>query len=271
MTDTVEFQIVKTDRAEGQDAAQLDEFNVEVRLNGKILLDRALFNFGAIPDFHSICEDIDLYTCSCGVPGCAGFNGDVKHIVAGDRVRWIFRDSEGGHFSAVAPREYSFDKGAFLDAVEGLKSGIQSMVDSGVKPHVHLDDGDGEDTILDAAGLAERHRRDVEWHDERIAENAEIAAMFDGHDFARRILFEAGEAKHEGWRMYSFVGKMCNYTYSAAKVRNAIALLDRMRAGDGAADAIFAKRMRKLYGAKWIRQFCWQADPDGGFRVSFPD
>jgi hypothetical protein len=258
----VEFKIVERECAEGLSP----EFNVEVCLNGRPLRgDGELFNFNVIACFHAVCEDIDLYTCSCGVPGCAGYNCDVEHVIEGSSVRWTFDGRDGGPFAALVQKEYVFDKREFFKAIDKLMVEIKDRVSSGVKPHVCLDEYD-DNGAVEADTLAERYARHMEWISSRIAEYCEEASCFEG-DFMRKIVFTAA-GEERTYRLYQFVRKMCNYAVTKAKARNAVALLERMQADDGA-KAVFAARMRKLYGRDWISNFCWASRNADEFSVSF--
>lgn len=105
--DTIEFKIQPVDL---QPQSYPNQFNVEVVLNG-IHHNRYVFN-GAetVAASQYDLSEFDLFTCSCGIAGCAGFQTPIKQEKTEQSVQWTFPTGEN---YKVEKNVYVFDKAEF--------------------------------------------------------------------------------------------------------------------------------------------------------------
>jgi hypothetical protein len=77
----------------------------------------------------------DIFTCSCGVAGCAGIHEDVRIEVFGDEVSWVFperpfRNSFSLRFQGAHEFEVVFDKAQYAQELSRL---VRSLEDEAAK------------------------------------------------------------------------------------------------------------------------------------------
>lgn len=95
--------------------------------------------------------ELDLYTCSCGVAGCAGLHEGVRVSLDDKQVHWAFppntyRSRLHGVHGAFAPENpqpavISFNKAQYLGALGGLKAELVRLAQ--VHPHMQIAPCDG--------------------------------------------------------------------------------------------------------------------------------
>lgn len=81
-----------------------------------------------------LCGEVDLYTCSCGISGCAGLHEPVQLEVGAKTVTWTF-PQEGyaaqlaPHLrdAAGAPLPVTFDKRQYLRALAALEYELRAL------------------------------------------------------------------------------------------------------------------------------------------------
>jgi hypothetical protein len=86
--------------------------------------------------------DTDLYTCSCGVAGCAGIHEEVELRVDAESVSWTFPEDPfrkglaGELFPADAPLTLHFDKAQYQRALESAEAQLLALAADGGAPVV---------------------------------------------------------------------------------------------------------------------------------------
>jgi hypothetical protein len=77
--------------------------------------------------------DTDLYTCSCGVAGCAGFHYEVALREGADFMAWEFPEEPyrtclpGERFPAGQPLRLEFDKAQYAQALATLEQDLAAL------------------------------------------------------------------------------------------------------------------------------------------------
>jgi hypothetical protein len=101
------------------DKSSLKEYDVQVIFNG-VALKHNIFNAGpVVPASRFDFAEFDLFTCSCGIAGCAGFHNQVVQNKTADTVKWTFPDDKS---YSVDKLEYEFDRVQFEQEFETLRS-----------------------------------------------------------------------------------------------------------------------------------------------------
>ncbi len=112
--DYINFSVTESKPIKDKD---FKEFDVRVLLSGQQMIP-AIFNAVEVMAAHNFkFAEFDLFTCSCGVPGCAGFQSPIVQKIKDNKVHWIFPD-EGDY--KTDKLEYVFDAEQFFDAFKNL-------------------------------------------------------------------------------------------------------------------------------------------------------
>lgn len=102
-------------------------FNVLLFLNGEKLSNHIFNTFDILPLLNLTEEEFDLYTCTCGVPGCAGFHDPVLHKSNEKYVFWIFSDDY-----AVEKKLYMFNKKLFNKKLSELIDKVNELENNNI-------------------------------------------------------------------------------------------------------------------------------------------
>src|ERR1700712_3765250 len=100
--DNIKFEITEVKKC-----GNLNQYDVIVILNDVPLIHR-IFNGGSVVPLSAYDSgEFDLFTCGCGVPGCAGFHAEVIQNKTETTVKWQF---PSGDSYSVEKLEYEFDR-----------------------------------------------------------------------------------------------------------------------------------------------------------------
>lgn len=119
--DTLAFQFDESTFKPYDDAPILT-YGIDVLINDEIVSGTLnVQSVLALPCVPS--SEIYLFTCSCGVPECAGIWDTISHKVEGDKVIWRIKEHSTHEEKA---RNLVFDLNLFLQSIYDLKSEIIS-------------------------------------------------------------------------------------------------------------------------------------------------
>jgi hypothetical protein len=86
--------------------------------------------------------ETDLYTCSCGVAGCAGFHEYVQLRASDDAMAWMFPEApyraglDPARFPPGVPLQVTFDKAQYLKALAALEADLGKLFKDSAIPAV---------------------------------------------------------------------------------------------------------------------------------------
>lgn len=119
--DQIKFVIEEPTTLEGVDFKRYD---VAVCLNEK-KLPHNLFNVAEVlPVYKYHFAEFDMFTCSCGVAGCAGFQTPVVQTVKDGIVTWTF--PEGNEYK-TDKKVYQFDQKQFKEVFSQLNKDMFAL------------------------------------------------------------------------------------------------------------------------------------------------
>lgn len=137
--DTIKFKLTEPTLIEG---SNLKCYDVKVILNGQ-QLPHSIFNAAeALSVYEFKSAEFDLFTCSCGVAGCAGFHDYVLHKKSIGEVIWTFPQED---YYKTDQKVYTFKQEQFDFEFKALKEKMLSLE----KERVH------HETMLSDEGLYE--------------------------------------------------------------------------------------------------------------------
>lgn len=102
-------------------------------VNGKKLTSGYAVDIRALVGYGARATTLDIYTCSCGVAGCAGIFDDVHLGVDGTSVTWTFPEApfrqkfDPELFPAGSPLLVRFNKAQYVQALANLESQLYEM------------------------------------------------------------------------------------------------------------------------------------------------
>lgn len=115
----------------------LKDYDVRVILNEKPL-GHVIFNASeVVPAGRFHFAEFDLFTCGCGVAGCAGFMTSVIQNKTEKSVKWIFPTDKS---YKVEKLEYEFDRVEFENTVEALRSKMLELEKENIYPVSSISD-----------------------------------------------------------------------------------------------------------------------------------
>lgn len=90
------------------------------------------FDFAEIIASSFFGHDFYLFTCSCGVPGCANYHNPVELAIIEDQnlVYWTFPQEPG--YKELEGEVYKFDLKAYLQLIESLQTQLIALNEKGV-------------------------------------------------------------------------------------------------------------------------------------------
>jgi hypothetical protein len=131
--DKIEFTIGEITEIKN---SNIREYDVQVILNGTVLTHQ-IFNAGdVVPTSRFDFAQFDLFTCGCGVAGCAGFFTRVIHQKTNNSVKWTFPDDNS---YIVEKLEYEFDRSEFENALENLRNKMLDLEKDNCYPCSFID------------------------------------------------------------------------------------------------------------------------------------
>jgi hypothetical protein len=150
------------------------------------------FDAGLAILFATHAGEHDLYTCSCGVAGCAGLHEGVHVTLLEDTVQWAFPLGTYRarlHPSFLSEREDSlvvtFDKGQYLSALTDLEATLQALAK--IHQHLQLAPSEPYDPPAETSFLAtwerqsrraKEYHRDNQMHVEVFADMVDLSLGF---------------------------------------------------------------------------------------------
>lgn len=139
--DTIKFEVTNIAEIKNTDIKQCD-----VALFFNDLPIRGLLNANeAIAASRFNVAEFDLFTCSCGVPGCAGYQEPVKQTKESGLAIWKFPECY-----KTDKNEYRFDHQQFTSAFDGLFSKLESLESDNIYAASNIDlmgDDDREEAV----------------------------------------------------------------------------------------------------------------------------
>lgn len=115
--------------------------SIQVRplVDGQQLVEGYVFDALTVIAHGCRSADVDLFTCSCGIAGCAGIFDDARIEVSDTHVSWTFPEEpfreklNAELFPASAPLTVCFEREHYASAVAGLEQSLLGMsVDGGL-------------------------------------------------------------------------------------------------------------------------------------------
>lgn len=114
--DKIKFQITDVAPCE---KTKIMLYDVEVVLNDKPLGHRVFNGVNVIPASKFDFAEFDLFTCGCGVAGCAGFHTEVIQNKKEKAVQWTFPNDQSYNVNKLI---YEFERLDFEGQIEDLRS-----------------------------------------------------------------------------------------------------------------------------------------------------
>jgi hypothetical protein len=111
-------------------------------VDGVPLLKGYVFDIAPLIGYGLRNVDTDLYTCGCGVAGCAGIHDNVKLRVDGEAMTWTFPEEpfrselDADLFHAGAPLTLRFDATRYRKALRRVEAELLALAADGGAPVV---------------------------------------------------------------------------------------------------------------------------------------
>jgi hypothetical protein len=151
----------------------LKDYDVRVVLNGTAL-GHVIFNTDTVvPAARFNFAEFDLFTCGCGVPGCAGFHTSVIQKKTDNSVKWTFPTDKSYN---VEKLEYEFDRIEFEHTVESLRTKMLELEKDNIYPisSVSDDSSYGDNTACEVrSSLTES----FQWQEDHYNAKQKFEAM----------------------------------------------------------------------------------------------
>lgn len=165
--------------------------NVRLLVNGKEPTKTHTFDARTVVAYGARSCHVDLYTCSCGVAGCAGIHDDVAIVANADTVTWTFPEDpfraqfDAELFPADRPLQVQFDTRQYLQALADLEAQLFELVMSSEEhaalvPYTYPD----FDRVIGEELVSAK-----DWADKRLAHIAYLKSMFQ-HLYDQEVLVE---------------------------------------------------------------------------------
>lgn len=169
--DKINFELTEVTPIE---KTSLKQYDVKVVLNG-FSLGHVIFNADTVvPAGRFDFAEFDLFTCGCGVPGCAGFHTSVIQKKSDHSVKWIFPTDKSYN---VEKMEYDFDRIQFENTVESLRTKMLELEKDDTYPVASISDdssyGDDDATCEVRSSLSES----FQWQEDHYNAKQKFEAM----------------------------------------------------------------------------------------------
>lgn len=151
-------------------------FNVLVEIDGEVMCES---DFGATaPVVASKFSEVefDLYTCSCGIAGCAGYFDDIYQTRSDSHVTWKLRGKTSEQFKTET---LVFDRNQFDEAFETLRKDIFDLETQGYHFVCVLDsfyDGESESHQREPGVLKDYYEHALKWFREEAFQRSVVKA-----------------------------------------------------------------------------------------------
>lgn len=177
--DQIKFVVEEPTPLEGVDFKRYD---VSVYLNDK-KLPHTLFNaVEVLPVYKYHLAEFDMFTCSCGIAGCAGFQSPVVQKVKGSIVTWTF--PEGKDYT-TDKKIYQFEQSQFKEVFEKLTKEMFALEKQKINHDTLIRDESmyiGYDETLDENQVryeASQLKEAMKWYDNRYQGNQNFNDMLE--------------------------------------------------------------------------------------------
>lgn len=165
--DKIKFTITEPTLIEG---TKLKCYDIKVILNNKEL-PHSIFNATEVVSAYEFKNvEFDLFTCSCGVAGCAGFHDYVVHKRSIGKVTWTFPKED---YYKTEQKIYTFNQEQFDSEFKDLKNKMLSLEKSGVHHETMLsDERQFEEQDSNAELIAVELQKNLAWWNNRYTAEA---------------------------------------------------------------------------------------------------
>lgn len=106
-----------TTEVKSHEGSKFRTYDVVVSLNNVVFPYNIFNGLNVVVASRYNFAEFDLFTCTCGESGCAGFNTKIIQSKSGDKVKWVFPNDESYQ---VEKLEYEFDKKEFEEEFQQL-------------------------------------------------------------------------------------------------------------------------------------------------------
>lgn len=168
--------------ADGAQGAGKAYRSVEARpsVDGMPLHDGYVFDVSPLIGYGLRNASTDLYTCSCGIAGCAGIHDEVELQVSDDAMVWLFpevpfrKTLPAALFPANQPLAVRFDREQYRQALQSLEAQLLALAADGGTPVILA-----PTTYPDfSKSLADSFAASRKWADRVLERQAQRQALF---------------------------------------------------------------------------------------------
>ena len=211
--DKIRLQISEIDTLE---KTSYKSYEVEIFLNEKTL-GSSLFNAAEVLsavkfDF----TEFDLFTCSCGVPGCAGYHSPVTQQKTKNIVKWTFPSE---NYYSTEKLIYEFNRKEFELIFKSLTKRMIELENDNVHHYSLLRDessyvGFDEEKGEESYSLKDSLKKSVKWYDRRFKseENFNILLNSVAPDLMNKsfVIEYDGVKGENGYTLHSVICRSMN-------------------------------------------------------------
>lgn len=203
--DKIKFIVEKPISLDGVD---FKKYDVEVYLNEKKLPHKLFNAVEVLPVYKYRSAEFDMFTCSCGVPGCAGFQSPVCQSTKEGVVTWTFPETDD---YTTDKKEYQFDKKEFDNEFIRLK---QKMLNYEKKNIIH------DTFIIDESIYSEEDNEGPRRKSNFLLKNGMnyYENIYQGYQNFNDMLEKNYPELNEKEFKYIYEGKEGKYSYSLGEV-----------------------------------------------------
>lgn len=218
--------------------SSLKGFEIDVYLNDK-RLPHSVFNAEqVIPASGFNFAEFDLFTCSCGVPGCAGFHYQVIQNKTDKSVVWTFPETDD---YKTEKKVYEFEIKDFAREFEDLLKGVLDLEAQGVYYSTTMNSNSIEEQD-EPVNTIESITKSIKWYKEsfQVTQSQHDILLKEFPEmFSQKFIFiyDGTKGKHE-FTLKNMIGKILNeypYKISApyiAKCKQAAKAIDEALQGE---------------------------------------
>lgn len=176
---------------EGEVSRPYRSVDVRLLVNGKQPTTQYTFDILNVIGYGARSCDIDLYTCSCGVAGCAGIHDAVQVLAEGEVVTWLFPEKpfrtqfDPALFPAEQPLLVRFARTQYLQAIADIEAQLFELTMTSEEPLVLSPYTYPKFDLVIGESIAGAK----EWADSRLANIAWLKKLFQ-HLYDMELLVE---------------------------------------------------------------------------------
>lgn len=120
---------------EGATAVEEQFITTQLLVNGEALEGVVFDEYGVLVGHDAAYRKFTLFTCTCGVPECAGYFNSVVQRSTGEQVSWELPAEIAG-----SPKTLVFDKAQYLEECQLLEQTLNAATLEGIFPYSDLDE-----------------------------------------------------------------------------------------------------------------------------------